>query len=88
MWPQDDWRHWWDTIEPSVTSFTLTRTDYESRAELVPWAQLREGGLYFQVYWSCHILYNDRQAGVTCDGPVSGQADVDLWSTLAKVPAG
>ena len=71
-----------------MTSFTLTRTDYQSRPEAVSWAQLREGGLYFQVNWSCNIPYNDRQAGVTCDGPVSGQTDVDLWSTLAKVPAG
>ena len=88
LWPADDWRYWWDTIEPSVTSFTLTRADYQSRPEAVSWAKLREGGLYFQVNWSCGINYNDRQAGVTCDGPVSGQADVDLWSTLAKVPAG
>ncbi len=88
LWPGDLWRHYWDPLDPSVSSFTLTRADFQSQPQATTWAQLRNGGLYFQVGWECHIGYNDRQAGVTCDGPVTGQADVDLWSTLVKVPAG
>ncbi len=88
LWPGDLWRHYWDPLDPSVASFTLTSTDFAQDPWPTTWARLHQGGLYFQVSWECHIGYNDRQAGVTCDGPVTGQTDVDLWSTLVKVPAG
>jgi hypothetical protein len=89
LWPGDLWRHYWDPYVPNLTSFTLTRSDYESQPEVVTWPLLKkEAGLYFQVSWDCGILYNDRQAGITCGDPVPGQAFVDLWSTLVKVPAG
>jgi hypothetical protein len=88
LWPGDLWRHWWDPLDPAVSSFTLTRADFQAQPQATTWAQLRKGGLYFQVSWECHIGYKDRQDGVTCDGPVTGQTDVDLWSTLVTVPAG
>lgn len=88
LWPGDLWRHWWDPLDPSVWSFTLTQADFQAQPQATTWARLRKGGLYFQVSWECHIGYNDRQAGVTCDGPVTGQTDVDFWSTLVTVPAG
>jgi len=88
LWPGDLWRHLWDPLDPSVSSFTLTRTDFQAQPQSTTWTQLRKGGLYFQVSWECHIGYADRQSGVTCDGPVTGQTDVDLWSTLVRVPAG
>ena len=89
LWPGDLWRNDWETYVPGLSSFTLTRSDYEAEPEVVTWPLLKkEAGLYFQVSWSCAIGYNDRQAGVTCGDPVPGQAFVDLWSTLVKVPAG
>lgn len=89
LWPGDLWRHWWDPLVPGLTSFTLTRADYEAQAQPLTWALLRkQARLYLQVVWSCAVGYNDRQAGVTCGDPVPGETYVDLWSTLLKVPAG
>lgn len=86
LWPGDLWRKYWDPLDPTVASFTLTRDAYAASGQ--NWAQLRRGGLHFQVSWECTIGYNDRQAGATCGGPVAGLQDISIWSTLTTVPPG